>query len=361
MKIVNRYMLLEFLKIFLLIFTGLTLVYMVIDLFENLDDFTKVHSGFSTIAEYFLLRLPQSIYYIIPLSLLFASFLNLGLFTKYNEVTAMRSAGLSILNIASPMLIVTFIISISVFFLNDSVVPATNKKAEDIKRKTENRQEEMFFKKDSLWLKSDSHTLYNVSFIDPDKKILWKVNIYRLSADSQIREAISADKAVFEEGQWVLQSGIRRIFNSNSKVMKVYPFDRLPVVFPFELKDIRHAVVQASETRFSVLRDYIKRIRREGYEVKRLAVDLYAKTSFPLAGFIMTLIGVSLALHMKRLGGLASGIGLCILVSLLYWVFFSLSLHMGYAGYIPAILSAWLANIIFMGVGGYIFYTAARL
>ncbi len=361
MKIVNRYVIMEFFKIFLLILTGLTIVYMAVDIFENLDDFTKIHADLVTTAKYFLLRLPQAIYYIVPLSLLFASFLNLGLFTKYNEVTAMRSGGLSVLNIASPMLIVTFLISISIFFLNDSVVPAANKKAENIKRRMENRQEEMFFKADSLWLKSDSHTFYNISFIDPDKKILWGINVYSLSPDSRIRESISADKAISVNGQWFLQSGIRRVFDSDNQVMKVYTFDQFPIPFPFELKDIRHAVVQASETRFSVLRDYIKRIRREGYEVKRLAVDLYAKTSFPLAGFIMTIIGVSLALHIKRFGGIASGMGLCILVSLLYWVSFSLSLHMGYSGYIPALLSAWLANIIFMGVGGYIFYRAAKL
>lgn len=361
MRIVNKYVTIEFIKILLLISTGLTIVYMVVDIFENLGDFTKTHTDFITIIEYFLLRLPQAIYYIVPLSLLFASFLNLGLFIKYNEVTAMRSGGLSVLNIVSPMLIITFITSVSIFFLNDSIVPITNRRGEDIKRKVEKRPREMFFKEDSLWFKSGSHTLYNVRFIDPDKKILWRINVYTLSPGFQIKENISADKAVSENGQWFLQSGIRRVFDSNNTGIRVYAFDRLPIVFPFELQDVRHAVVQASETRFGVLRNYIEKIGREGYEVKRLAVDLYAKTSFPLAGFIMTVTGISLALHMKRYGGIASGIGLCIFASLLYWVCFSLSLHMGYSGYIPPILSAWLANIIFMGFGGYIFYSATRL
>ena len=360
MKIVNRYITIEFLKILFLLSASLIIVYIVVDVFENLSDLTKLHAGLFTISEYFLLRLPQTIYYIAPLSLLFASFLNLGLFTKYNEVIAMRSGGLGILNIVSPILIITFFTSISIFFLNDSIVPAANKRAENIKRKLENKKEEMFFKEASLWLKSDNNTLYNIRFIDPDKKILWEVNVYSLSSDFQIKESISADKAVAEDGQWFLESGIKRTFDSNNKSMSIYTFDKLPIAFPFEIKDIRHAVVQASETRFSVLNEYIKKIRKEGYEVKRLIVDLYAKTSFPFAGFIMTILGLSLALHMKRIGGMASGIGLCILASLLYWVCFSLSLHMGYAGYIPAILSAWLTNIIFLGISGYTFYRAAK-
>lgn len=361
MKIVHRYILLEFIKILLLISVGLIVVYMVVDIFENLKDFTKNHAGFITIAKYFLLHLPQTIYYIAPLSILFASFLNLGLFTKYNELTALRSGGLSALNIAAPVLVLTFMASVLIFFLNDSVVPTTNRRAEDIMRRVEKKPREMFFKEDSLWFKSDSHTLYNVRFIDPDNRILWRVNVYSLAPDFQIRESITADRAISEDGQWFLESGIRRVFTVNRPGLMVYPFDRLPIVLPFELKDVRHAVVQASEVRFSVLRKYIAKIRREGYEVKRLAVDLYAKTSFPFAGFIMTLIGISLSMHMKRYGGIAAGIGLCIVISLLYWVSFSLSLHIGYAGHIPPFLSAWLANVVFMGIGGYGFYRAARV
>src|SRR3989337_3473624 len=276
MRIISRYVTIEFLKIFLLISAGLTTVYMVVDIFENLGDFTKNHADFITILKYFLLRLPQSIYYISPLSLLFASFLNLGLFIKYNEVTAMRSGGLSSLHITSSMLTGTLIISILLFFLNDVIVPVANKRAEDIKRRMENRKEEMFFKEDSLWFKSGNYTLYNIRFIDSDKKILWKVNVYSLYPDFRIRESIFAAKAVLENGQWYLQSGIRRTFhNDSSKVITVDVFERLPIPFPFDLQDVRHAVVQASETRFSVLRDYIKKIQKEGYKIKRIAVVLH--------------------------------------------------------------------------------------
>lgn len=147
MRIISRYVTIEFLKIFLLISAGLTTVYMVVDLFENLSDFTKNHADFITIIKYFFLRLPQSIYYIVPLSLLFASFLNLGLFIKYNEVTAMRSGGLSSLHITSSMLIGTLIISILIFFLNDVIVPVANKRADDIKRKIEKGRKRHFLKR----------------------------------------------------------------------------------------------------------------------------------------------------------------------------------------------------------------------
>ena len=190
-----------------------------------------------------------------------------------------------------------------------------------------------------------------------------RVNVYYLTPDFQIRESISAKGAVSENGEWFLLEGIRRIWGEGEKAggLKIYNFDRLPISFPFKTQDFRHVTIQASETRFTTLKNYIEKIKKEGYEIKRLAVDLYAKTSFPFAGFIMSVLGMSIAFHIKRYGGIAGGVGLCIAISVLYWVSFSFSLHIGYSGYLPAILSAWLANIIFMGIGGYMFYSTARL
>ncbi len=360
MKIVNRYITLEFIKLLLLISVGLTMLYMVADIFENLGDFTKTHTDFLTTAEFFLLRFPQAIYYIAPITLLFAAFLNLGLFTKYNELTAMRSGGINIINIASSMLIITFLFSMGIFFLNETVVPFSNKLSEEIKRQVENKPREMFFKEDSLWFKSGKYTLYNVRFVDSERNILWGINVYYLNQGFQINGSISAEKAISQNGQWFLQSGVRRIFNSSNIPVTVYTFDKLPVAIPFELKDVKHAVVRASETRFGTLKNYIERIERDGYDVKRLKVELYEKTSFPFAGFILTVIGISLAFYIKKLGGIASGIGICIVVSILYWVFYSLSIHMGYAGYIPPILSAWLANLFFLCIGGFLFFKATK-
>ncbi|MDD5433971.1 MAG: LptF/LptG family permease [Nitrospira sp.] len=361
MKIVNRYITVEFIKLLVLISIGLTMTYMVVDVFENLGDFTRTHTDILTTAEFFLLRFPQAIYYIAPITLLFASFINLGLFTKYNELKAMSSGGINIISIASPMLIITFLTSIGIFFLNDTVIPFSNRFSEELKRQVEHKPREMFFKEDSLWFKSGNYTLYNVRFIDPEKNILYRVNVYYLNHEYQFIESIAAEKAISQNGQWFLESGVRRIFNSSNVPVNVYTFDKLPVAIPFDLKDVKHAVVRASETRFGTLRNYIERIERDGYDVKRLNVELYEKTSFPFSGFVLTVIGISIAFYIKEVGSIASGIGICIVMSILYWVFYSLSIHLGYAGYLPAVLSAWMANMAFLVIGGVVFLKATKL
>lgn len=360
MKILSRYVTGEFIKILLLISAGLVMLFMVVDVFENLGDLTRSKAGIETIIKFFILHVPQALYYVTPLAFLFASFINLALLSRHNEVIAMRSGGLNLISIILPELMIALAISVLVFFLNDSIIPVTNRMAEDIKRDVENRPRETFFKEDSLWLKSDLYTLYNIRLIDPDKNILWHVNIYHLTPDFQLKENIYAEIGLFTEEHWVLRSGVRRIFKDKGPI-SLHTFDRLSFKFPFDLEELKHAAVKASETRFTVLRRYIRKIRKEGYEVKRLTVDLYAKTAFPFITFITTLIGISMGLHSKRYGGIAGGTGICILVSILYWVFYSFSLNMGYSGQIPPIPSAWMANIVFIAIGGLMLYRAGRV
>ncbi len=361
MKIIPRYISAEFIKLLALITAAFTVLYLLIDVFENIGDFTRVNADILTIAVFFLSRLPQAIYFTIPIALLFASFLNLGLFTKYNELTALRSGGLSLYNITLPLIIITLLISAGTFLLNNSIMPVSNKKAEEMLMVTGKKPREMFFKEDSLWLKADDYTIYNVRFIDPDKKIMGRINIHYLTPEFKIRESISAKGAVSEDGQWVLKSGVKRQFHPDNKRVSLLEFDTLRIDFPIRLNDFRHVIVQASETSYSTLKNYIETIKREGYEVKRLTVDLYAKASFPFSGFILSVFGITFGFRIKRQGGLAGGVGLCILTGVLYWTTYSLSLNMGYAGRINPVLSSWLANILFGAIGGLMYFRVMKL
>jgi lipopolysaccharide export system permease protein len=68
----------------------------------------------------------------------------------------------------------------------------------------------------------------------------------------------------------------------------------------------------------------------------------------------MMMLGIALSLRMSLGGGLFSA-GLGLLISLLYWLSYTFSLSMGYAGVIPAVLSAWTVPLIFGALSIYLF------
>ncbi|MBI5198168.1 MAG: LptF/LptG family permease, partial [Nitrospirae bacterium] len=125
-----------------------------------------------------------------------------------------------------------------------------------------------------------------------------------------IVERVHAEEAVFRENRWFLKKGTRWSFHDGGRVI-ISHFDETPAGLSIQLHDLPKMTLQGREMKFGELQSYVERLRREGYEVRKLTVDLYSKTSFPLAGSIDP---VHLSQVEKRVAGKPSG---CRIVSIL--------------------------------------------
>ena len=61
-------------------------------------------------------------------------------------------------------------------------------------------------------------------------------------------------------------------------------------------------------------------------------------------------LALPFALNCQR-GGLTLGFALSLATALLYYGTFQISMALGKGGSLPAVVSAWLANFLFLGVG----------
>ena len=91
---------------------------------------------------------------------------------------------------------------------------------------------------------------------------------------------------------------------------------------------------------------YIETIRKTGYGADDLAVKLYTKTSWPAISLVMALIALPFAFKIGRRGALY-GIGLALVLGIVYWMIFAIFTKFGEVGNLPPILAAWSANILF--------------
>ncbi len=64
----------------------------------------------------------------LPLAILFASIMTFGDMGEHFELTAMKSAGISLQKIMAPLIVLSIIISIGAFFFSNNVIPYTNLK-----------------------------------------------------------------------------------------------------------------------------------------------------------------------------------------------------------------------------------------
>ena len=101
---------------------------------------------------------------------------------------------------------------------------------------------------------------------------------------------------------------------------------------------------------FFELREYIDKVAKSGGNVDKYMVDLYFKLSFPFAGCIFVILGIAFASG-KRKPSMATGFGLTLAISFIYYGILRVGQTLGHNGVVPPMLAAQLGNIIFLAIG----------
>jgi lipopolysaccharide export system permease protein len=154
------------------------------------------------------------------------------------------------------------------------------------------------------------------------------------------------------EDSWKVEDGIILKLRDD----KSYGFERfneMDLVLPETPESFLKTDKLPEEMSYWELRRHAEKTAHGGYDDTRFIVDQNLKLAFPLLSFIMVLMGIPIALILKK-GGTPLAVCLGIAACFLYIVTFGLTRSLGYAGILPPILSAWLANFIFLLLGTYL-------
>src|SRR5258705_1150198 len=120
MKILDRSLLRELVAYLMLGLLGFIAIFVVVDIIEKADVFLDHNAPFPTIARFYLWRAPEVIVQVEPVALLLATFMALGQLNKFGELTAMRSAGLSLRRILAPIFAVAAVAVVVALLLDES-------------------------------------------------------------------------------------------------------------------------------------------------------------------------------------------------------------------------------------------------
>lgn len=118
-KIFFIYVLKAFFTIMTCCLGGFITLFVVVQLFDILPDFLDSKVSVRYLIEYFMLTTPQQLLFaVLPISvLLSASFMVIGMTVKH-EITALRSAGVSLFNYFMPVWLVSLLLSLGTLVLN---------------------------------------------------------------------------------------------------------------------------------------------------------------------------------------------------------------------------------------------------
>jgi lipopolysaccharide export LptBFGC system permease protein LptF len=152
---------------------------------------------------------------------------------------------------------------------------------------------------------------------------------------------------VFTSG-WERQMGGGGVKRFEPFEMRAYPELReAPSYFLKEAKPFTQMNVRE-------LAGYIDDLRRSGFDVVPLTVQLQRKFSFPVFVLIMALLGLPFAFSMGRRGAL-TGIAVSLGIAMAFWGTTSLFEALGNLNQLPPAAAAWSPNLLFGLSGLYMF------
>ncbi len=351
---IDRYILRQFVITALFALMAFVLIFVAVDMMENLDDFIDNHASVQIIITYYFYFLPEITKLIIPVAMLMSALFTTGRLSTYNELTAMKSSGLSLYRLMIPLLAFAFFVSVVSVYFNGWVVPSANKKKFAISR--------VYFKKGiqhistaNLYIQDSPTRIISLGQFSENADAATQVSIQEFDpADPTVLVQRYDAQEIRWDGAhnyWVIYSGTHRIFTAGKEHM--ISFAALPLMgLNFTPGEIKKKQQLPDEMDYSSLKQFIGNQKRAGQDTSRWEVDYYGKIAFPFASFIVVLFGVPFS-SVKRRGGLGVEFGIAVAICFFYMIFLKVSQAFGYNGDLNPILTAWLANIIFFVLGIY--------
>lgn len=355
-KILDRYILKQVIEMFLMgVFVFTTIIFASDTFITLIKQIAKFGIPFKVAFILILLNLPSVIVMTIPMGVLLATVMTLNKLSLSSEITVMRACGIGLNRIAKPIFIFAVIMSLSSFFINESVVPVMMSQSKTLalwalgQKNIPDGKENFVFKEltDDGILKR----LFYVGFCQ--KKTLYNVTVLDNSKEGTIQVLQAREGKTSPDG-WKFEKGAAYTITDNGQVLNTTLFDKSTVKFGLDLSDEMNKNV-AKEYNFTGLLKFLSKSDITPEDRQVYTIELFDKIALPLTTIVFVLVGVPLAITPPRVR-YNRGFLFSILIIFAYYVIRALSISFGEAGSIAPFLAACLPNIILTVMGTWLYY-----
>jgi LPS export ABC transporter permease LptG len=347
----------QYLRVFLLGVCSLLGMFYIATFMDLADKLFRGTATTGLLLRYFYFETPQFVYYVIPIAVLVATLVTIGAMTRNSEIIVMRACGVSLYRTAAPLVLFGALSGAVLVGLQERVLASSNRQADRLNR--EIRGLRLLNPFDRRWMVGQTGDIYHYDDFDQERNTFSQLTVYHLDPEGLGLGTVTfAARAVHAgAGEWQAADGWSREFQNGAGTGQAAyaSFEarslwlEAPAYFKTDEPD-------PDQMTFTELRDHVARLQSRGDDATSSRVWLQRKAAFPLVAFVMTLIAVPFAVTTGRRGALY-GIGIGIVLAILYWLMLSVLGAVGVRGLLSPVLAAWTPNILFSAAAVYMLLT----
>ena len=363
MKLLDRYVLRNFIEPFLLCFMGFLAIWLIFDLSDNGSDFLQAKASARTIARYYVTQLPQIVMISLPVGLLLALLFCLSRMSRFNEIISMLTAGRSMVRVLLPLMVVGLLLSAALLALNFELAPRAEAVREVAIEQISHQRKpgEVEAIKGYLFRDRMNERTWFVQKFRPDSMQFEGVHITQQDGAGRITRNWYAGAAIYDPRTkiWTLNKGIAVDFNEAGDIAKIDNFEdnyrrmsdwtETPSRIKSARADARHMTVPELRAYLANNSDFpaVQLAPYRTYEQHRLAL--------PMQCLVVVFLAGPLAIVFSRrgvVGGVAAA--MVLYAAFLLTTYFFLALGKG--ARIDPMLAAWTPNVLFLIIGLLLLY-----
>ena len=342
-----RYLFKRFIPVFLGSLGFFSLVLILVDLLMNLWKYIQNEAPAMQVAYLMLLYFPKTIWYSVPLGVLFAVSYTLSDLYASNELTAAFAGGVSLVRFTAPLLIMSFFMSGALFFFDDLLVVPTYAKKQELQNRLLD-QEKSLDNESVVVISDNSLIIYKADEYLDDSRTLRNLSLVYRNEDHSIDAIIRADYAEWDADAslWMLQNPVQYEYQDGTLVYGSVSAERLNRLNePSET--FRSSNVSVEEISSADAKIYIDHLKRVGLPFNEELSIYYKKFSFPFIVFIVVFLSIGLS-GKSRKNVLLISLSLSISAAVLFYVMQMVTMLLAKFGYITAFAGAWSPVIFFV-------------
>jgi lipopolysaccharide export system permease protein len=356
LRVLDRYVLEEFVKIFVITALGFPVLTILIDLTDHVDRYISKGLPAWRVALAYLAGVPEQVFFITPAAVLFATVFSVGILARHSEITAAKASGISFHRLVRPIFALAAAASVFAFFLGEFAPLGQERRATLLGEKELRSQTARY----NFVYRADGGRMYAIRNLSVTDRAMRGVQIEREGSGPEFPGYfLTAQTAGFAPRTgWTLRGGTLRLFlGPDQEVAFAYDSLRQRAMTERPL-DLTVEPKAPDQMRYAELGHYVETVDRAGGDANKLKVERALKIAIPCTCLIIAMFGAPLGIAGTR-SGPAYGVAVSLATTIVFLTLVQIMKAVGAGGVVPPLLAAWIPNALF-GAAGVVLFTKAR-
>ncbi|MBA3003746.1 MAG: YjgP/YjgQ family permease [Desulfurivibrio sp.] len=349
MKLLDRYLMAQFAKNLALVICSLIAIYLLVDFFERVDNFLESQKTITLAVKYLLLKLPFMYVQLIPVCILLAGIITLGILNQHFEFMALMASGISVIRIIRPLLVAAAFFTLLTVAIGQWVLPATSAATNRIWYEEVNRQIPKGIIRDGRTYFRGTEGIFSFIRPNPLKNEFRNFSFASYDVEHGLTTLLTAESATWENGLWQLTNGQQKdrtddngfsvtLFKTLSREFAEQPDEFF--VPPYKIEELSYTTLlrQALDTKISNHESLI---------------EFHRRFSYILLGIPLLLLGIPvlLSVHKNRGRDLALAIPVSCGMAFVAWGAWSASQSLAKTATLPPGIASWSIHVLTIALG----------